>query len=109
MDKQVIIEQLAELPQQIGEAENLLIERHNAVQSAKEALIAKEDELILAGSIDGKNAEIRAAQMRQFTLAERKRLQDAENAVTKARVGLACLNNRMSTLKAIAGLLKGAE
>lgn len=108
-NKNDLIKELAELPAQIEAAEERLIERHNAVQVAKEVLTNKEDQAILEGLIDGKNAEIRAAQMRQYTSEARKMVQDAENGVTKTRVQLTRLNNRMAALKAIAGLLKGAD
>ena len=107
--KDDLMRELAELPTQIEAAEERLIVRHNAVQVAKEVLTNKEDQAILEGLIDGKNAEIRAAQMRQYTSEARKMVQDAENGVTKTRVQLTRLNNRMAALKAIAGLLKGAD
>jgi hypothetical protein len=102
--------QLSELPKQIEDAEYRVIEHYSNVQTAKENLTFKEDELMLSGVIDDKNAETRAAQMRENTTKERQELQLAENTLSKKRVALNRLNNRLAVCKAIAGMLgKGDE
>jgi hypothetical protein len=109
MTKVELIEKLATLPQMIEVAETELIALTGIVNNAKEVLLGKEDMLYLNGSIDGKNAEIRNAQLREKSFYEREAVKDAENAVGIARVKLNRLNNELAICRAIAGMLKGVE
>lgn len=55
MDRNEIIARLKSLPQEIEVAEIEIIKESNMLQTIKENLTAKQDELILSGVIDGKN------------------------------------------------------
>jgi len=104
-----LIDKLASLPEQIELAEKEVIKSVQAIQGAKERLTFVEDQLLVSGAIDGKNAEIRAAQLRAHTLQQRADIQDAENKASGTRVALNRLNNELAICRAIAGMLKGAE
>ena len=105
MDKATIIQRLMELPNEIEAAENEVIEMYEKVSRAKDDLAGKESVLLLSGKIDGKNAEIRSAQMRELNAAERQAVDDAENALSGARAYLTKLQNTFRALQAIAQLL----
>ena len=104
-----LIEKLYELPKLIEDAENAVIKDVQAIQGAKERLADEQDRLLTNGSIDGKNAEIRAAQLRERTGQEVRGVQQAENKASISKVKLNRLNNELRSSEAIAGMLKGAE
>ncbi|SFF22516.1 hypothetical protein SAMN04487969_11924 [Paenibacillus algorifonticola] len=108
MDKQALINRLLELPSEIAAAEDIVLQEHMLVVSAKESLQQKEDSLLLGNVIDGKNAEIRAAQVRQFTEHEREALADAEMRLKNAVARLGKGKDELRALRAVADLLKGA-
>ncbi len=109
MTKLDLINKLASLPELIEEKERDVIHAYWQVQDSKAILTEAEDVLILSGTIDGKNAETRNAQMRAKTVNEREGLQKAENLLSAERAKLNRLNNELAVYKAIAGMLKGAE
>jgi len=71
LNKQDLIVALADLPGAINFAEVTILEAQANVTKAKEALSTKEADLYSENKIDGKNAEIRAAQLRQLTTQDR--------------------------------------
>ena len=107
MYKQDIINRLQKLPEEIEAFENNVIEAVNKIREAKEALTAKEDMLLVGGTIDGKNAETRSAQIRSHTVTERQTVQAAENTLSIIRAYLNRLNNEQANDRAIADMLKG--
>lgn len=109
MDKNAIITRLLELPGEIKDAEDKVIEAVDILQGQKSKLTEKQDTLLLSGSIDGKNAEIRNAQLRAQTTDEQFSVRQAENALSVEKATLNSLLNEQGNLRAIAGLLKGAE
>jgi hypothetical protein len=108
MDKQQIMDRLLALPAEIAAAEDKVLDSNLQVLGAKVALQDKEDTLLLGNSIDGKNAEIRAAQMRQQTDSERGLLEEAELVLKNNVARLGRLRDEFKALQAVAGLLKGA-
>jgi len=104
-----IINKLASLPDLIEEQEKVVIAAYQQVQESKSILTEAEDVLFLSGQIDGKNAEIRAAQMRENTTSERETVQNAERVLTIEQVKINRLNNELAICRAIAWMLKGAE
>lgn len=108
MVKQDIIERLLALPKEIAAAEEAVITANKAVQDAKNALQAHEDGLLTSGVIDGKNAEIRTAQLRSFTGEQREVVTQAEYDLVRVKNHLAMLYNEFKALQAVADLLKGA-
>lgn len=110
MDKQRMIDRLLALPAEIAAAEDAVLEANGRVLTAKEALQAAEDALTLTpdGPINGKNAEVRAAQMRQYTEEERAELAEAEIEQKNAVARLGRARDEFRALRAVADLLKGA-
>jgi hypothetical protein len=104
-----LIEKLTLLPGLIEQAENEVIKDIQAIQGAKERLADEQDRLLTNGSIDGKNAEIRSAQLRERTGQEVRDVQQSENKASISRVALNRLNNELAICRAIAGILRGIE
>lgn len=109
MDKNELMDRIFKMPTAIFNAEMALFNSQSELAKAKEALAAKEADLYTEGKIDGKNAEIRNAQMRQLTTPERNEIAKAENSLNLARIALSRQQNEFTAYKAIAGMLKGAE
>ncbi|MFB9273425.1 hypothetical protein [Cohnella cellulosilytica] len=107
ISKEDLILQLMELPKQIAAAEDKVLQAQDKVLEAKDILQLKEDSLWLNGSIDGKNAEIRSAQMRSFTELQRIEVSDAERELKLAAVRLQQLRDRFRALRSVVDLLKG--
>ncbi len=103
--KNDVIKRLRELPGEIQAQENALLEAVQYQEAYAESLSNTEAGLLLSGIIDGKNAEIRAAQMKDKTAEERAKVKEAENLVANARIGLNALLNELKALQAIARLL----
>ncbi len=104
--KNMCVMVLQDLPEAIEEAENELVEVNAELFSAKDLLADKEAELLVNGKIDGKNAEIRAAQMRGATKQEREAVTLFESDVARAKVKLNVVLNKFKAYLAIAGLLR---
>jgi len=109
MTKIELIEKLYSLPGLVEQAENSVIAAYGQVQESKSILTEAEDVLLLSGSIDGKNAETRNAQLRAQTSSERQSIPRAENELSVSKVALNRLNNEQANCRAIAEMLKGAE
>lgn len=107
--KNACIDVLQLLPGKIKDAENVLVEASFELQEAKEVLADKEAELLLTGKIDGKNAEIRSAQMRGLTGVEHDSVVLCENKVSRAKAKLNAAVNEFKAWRSIAGLLKEVE
>ncbi|GIQ67413.1 hypothetical protein DUZ99_02230 [Xylanibacillus composti] len=106
MNKQQIMNRLLELPAEIANAEEDVLQANGKLILAKDMLQQKEDSLLLGNVIDGKNAEIRAAQMRQNTQNEREALADAELILKNATARLGRLRDEFKALRAVVDLLK---
>ena len=109
MDKNELINRLSQLPDLIKYAEENVIKAAEAVQAAKDGLLLAEDTLVIGGSIDGKNSEIRAAQLRTQTLPQRDNMQRAESFLNREKAALNHLINEMKSIGHIATMLKGGE
>lgn len=109
MDKQALIDKLAALPELIEAQEQVVIAAYGQVQESKSILSEAEDVLQLSGVIDGKNAEIRQAQLRAKTAGEREGLQKAESNLSREKAKLNLLTNELAVCRAIAGMLKVGE
>lgn len=112
MNKQTIIDRLFELPGEIAHAEETVIKAQMHLQDDKTNLQIAEDRLYMGEvegvAIDGKNAEIRSAQLRAYTAVERNAVAMSENALAKHRLRLTRLQTELRALQSIADLLKGA-
>lgn len=109
MDKQYIINRLMALPLEIATAEAEVINAQARVQVAKDSLATTEAELLISGKIDGKNAEQRAAQLRQETEAERAVVATTENDMAQLRAQLSRLQNEFRAMRSVARLLSSEE
>lgn len=106
MDRQMIINRLTQLPAEIEQAEMDLFDAQLRATKARDILANKEAQLYLDGIIDGKNAEIRSAQLKEHTAAERDAILAAENQVALARINLNRVLNQFKAYRAIAGLIE---
>jgi predicted protein tyrosine phosphatase len=109
LDKSALIKRLMEIPGEIRHGETVLIDLMYDAQAAKDQLASKEAELLLSGAIDGKNAEIRNAQMREDTTMEREAVAEAERILALHRIDLTELQNEFKALRSISQLLSGTE
>jgi hypothetical protein len=100
-----LIERLLLLPQVIATAEREVLEAERAVRRAEWALQAAEDEALLEGRIDGKNAETRAAQLRCHTAIPRYNVENAAAELAEKKITLGLLRNQMASLKSIARVM----
>lgn len=106
MTKIELTQRLLALPAEIGAAEEAVLQAQARLIDAKDMLQQKEDDLLLGNLIDGKNAEIRAAQVRKFTVHERDTLADAEMSLKNAASRLDKLHVEFEALRAVADLLR---
>lgn len=106
MDRQVVTDRLLELPGEIETAETDVFNAQLIFMEAKDDYAYKEAALYLEGKIDGKNAEVRAAQLKDFTTLERHAVTTADNQVVLARIKLNRLINEFKAYRAIAGMLE---
>ena len=109
MNKQELINKLSILPSEIYVAEVAILEAQEGVSKAREILSTKESDLYAEGKIDGKNAEIRNAQLKQLTTPERNEIAKTDNALSTARINFNKLQNTFLAYRAITGMLKGVE
>ena len=107
MNRDQVIERLNTLPGLIYEHEKALLAAVETQHELEANLKAKEAELMLSGEIDGKNAEVRAAQMAEKTFSERVGVKEAEKTVANMRANLNAAHNEFNALRAIATLLAG--
>ena len=107
--REKMIARLLALPQQIADAEARFLAADRERRAQETALRQREDALLLAGEIDGKNEAQRAAQLRQQTAAEAGAADRAGETVAAARLELHRLQNELSAVRAVARLLAGEE
>lgn len=88
-------------------AESELLAAQRALTTAKELLEDAEAAAVLSGTVDGKNADARAAQVRAFTAAPREAVRQAQDTAHAAALTLRVLTARFSALRAVARLLSG--
>lgn len=109
MEIRNIVARLLDLPMLIEGAEEVVLQANMSLIDAKTMLQEKEDGLLLGGIIDGKNAEIRAAQVREYTKNEREALTDAEMNLKNAVTRLGKFRDEFKALQAVSALLSIRE
>ena len=107
--REQVIEKLLSLPKEINNAEDDLCRVQLNLVAAQDLLKAKEDEWQASGSIDGKNAEIRTAQLRTLTQTERDQVKVFEAVIPEYRRMLTRAQNEFSGYRSIARLMAGVE
>ncbi len=100
-----VIQRLLDLPGEMAERESELLRFEEDRRQAEVALQAATDTLLLSGLIDGKNAEVREAQVRAGTTTERAALAMEERLVASAKFRLHCLQNEFASYRSVARLL----
>jgi hypothetical protein len=114
LNKQDIVNRLFVLPNEIEAAEIKLIDFQSELLKSQTELRQFQDGLYIGiwedkgMKIDGKNAEIREAQMRQYTTIEQNAVTKANELVNRQRFEVTRLQNELIALRAIVDLLKGA-
>lgn len=107
--KDACIQTLEKLPGLIRDAEDRLVDAYEQLNHAKNALAEKEAELLLNGKIDGKNAEMRQAQLLQLTKPEREVVRTAESRVSRAKMDFNFFSNQLKAYRAIAKLIEEVD
>ncbi len=102
-----IVQELIDIPEEIKEAQEHVLDKSETLERVKAALKDREAELLLNGQIDGKNAEQRAAQMREKTKDLLGQVNKLEAELAKAKMELDHACNRFKALRAIARILGG--
>jgi hypothetical protein len=102
-----IVQELIDIPEEIKKAQEHVLDKSETLERVKAALKDREAELLLNGTIDGKNAEQRAAQLRMHTKAEREAMMALEAELNREKVHLDYSYNRLKALRAIARILGG--
>lgn len=105
--REQLIAELTALKQSIVIANEEVYTSSRQLMVVKDDLRVKEDSLILGGVIDGKNAEIRAAQMSQHTIIERQEVADIEDYLENAKKNLNNLRVELQISLALVELVKG--
>ena len=109
--REVLIADLSALKISIQVAETKLFVAYKDVQDVKRQPQIKEDAILMDRDegikIDGKNAEIRAAQIREATAYERLAVLDEEKVFEERKLELANLKNELRINLALVELVKG--
>lgn len=109
VDRWDFARRLAALPAQIEEAEHDLLATTMTLSDLRARFEIRRARLLDSGEIDGKNDEIRRAQLLLLTLREREAVDAAELEVMRYRIGRDRLINELSALRACARLLGSEE
>lgn len=105
--REQLIADLMALKQSIVAANSEVYMAARELTSAKDELRIQENSLIRGGIIDGKNAEIRAAQMYEHTVIERQNVAEAEDYLEDQKVTLGNLQTELRINLALVELVKG--
>ncbi|MFZ3132703.1 MAG: hypothetical protein WA125_16780 [Desulfosporosinus sp.] len=105
--REKLIERLEYLRGAIVEVNTEVFNASKDLLVAKSVLQDKEDSPLTGGLIDGKNAEIRAAQIRELTSDERANVYVAESTLDGSRTTLSNLNTDLRINLALVELVKG--
>lgn len=104
MDREALAMGVLRLVSDLNAAEEVLVNAQLAVAAAKSDLADIESKLLLTG-IDGKNQDVRDAQLRQRTAPQIFALEQAKNNEALLRLTLTKLQNEMSAYRVVAMLL----
>lgn len=109
--RELLIADLTVLKISIQVAEAEVFTAFKDVQDVKRLLQIREDEILMDRAegvkIDGKNAEIRAAQIREATAYERLSVQEEEKVFEERKLELANLKTELRINLALVELVKG--
>lgn len=97
-----LVDALRNLPEMIADAEEAVASAAKAVRDAEESLATKEAELVLQNQITGKNETERRAQLRSLTAEERRKVVEAQDSLTSARIHYNKLVNQFKAVRTLA-------
>jgi hypothetical protein len=109
LTREQLIERLLALPGAIAACELQLLEAERTRSHFQAHLTTVEDQLVLSGVIDGKNAETRAAQLRTGTVVCQEQLEEVRGTFARRKISLHHLQTEHASLRAVARLLAGTE
>jgi hypothetical protein len=101
----LLSDKIPEVVAGIIQKEQEVFRLHEAVLVERRLIQVQEDEALLRGMVEGKNAELREAQLRQFSAQARGRLWEAERIFGYAKIELEGLRLEFKALCALARLL----
>ena len=102
-----LIGELRRQPEKIAEAMEKILTQQRVSDEAKERLHDKEASLLCGeGPINGRNAEIRNAQLRMETEIERREVYEHSVVLAELRAQYELERDRFSALKAVSYLLR---
>lgn len=105
--REKLMAELTALKQSIVAANSEVYQASRELVFAKDELRVMENSLVSSGVIDGKNAEIRSAQMYASTVVERQNVAEAENSLEEAKLSLNNLQTELRINLALVELVKG--
>jgi hypothetical protein len=105
MTRDDLVTRLLALPTQIEVQEHILLANTSALQEARAERDLREATLLLGGTIDGKNAEQRAAQLLQALSGEDAEIRCHERQVAYERIVLGRPVNDFRSVRALLALI----
>lgn len=109
MTRADVIRRLTELPEAMANVEALIFAATWATLAAKKNLEEVTASLYLSGSIDGRNSEMREAQILLQTVAARDHVRTCEMEEANQKRALRDLDREFGALRAIARLLREGD
>lgn len=107
IDRNLVIQRLLELPEEIIEAEHSVIKASLDVEEAKRELAEKEADLYNGGKVEGRNEAQRKACLLSLTATERATIAECEENLLLCRKNYNHRLNGFSALKTVASILAG--
>jgi hypothetical protein len=95
------------LSRALSVAEATVLDAHRTAILAKRALVDAEDMLWIGGQVQGKNADERAAWLRQNTIALRRSHEQAEHRLREAQAQRELVLEEMRTCRAVLNAMGG--
>lgn len=100
-----VIDDLLSYPAKLNESEIKLINAKKRVDQIKEQIDIKRYSLLVSGVIDGKNSEIREAQIEEKISGDKKNLREAKENLDVEEANFHLLENEYQSLLAIARIV----
>jgi hypothetical protein len=105
VEREELLLELQALPEKVLQAEQAYVKALSYLEDTRLALNAKTNELLLDGTIQGRNEQTREAELWPHTYELRRLTLKAKLAVEQTRSELSYVKNQLETMKLIAQLL----
>lgn len=102
-----VVKEIPGLVAAIGEKEKQVFQLYQAMVIERATVQAMEDAALLQGLIDGRNADMREAQIRAVGGPARERLREAEKDYNWQKLELGLLHLEMKSLRTLASVIAG--